>query len=106
MPICSCSGHDDAPGVLSNRAIRPSPWQAFFTAASMVGVINSVVGGAAVAIAVGAITGAPLGIAAGVGGIAAIASFAGLRSYETALLEAGAAGHREVLLPSRPQPDR
>jgi hypothetical protein len=96
------SGHDDAPGVLSNMALRPSPWQAFFTAASMVGVIDSVVGGAAVAVAVGAVTEATLGIAAGIGGVAAIASFVLLRRYETTLLEAGAAGHGEVLFPSAP----
>ena len=94
------SAHDDAPGVLSNMALRPSPWQSFFTAASMVATINSVVGGAAVAIAVGAIFGAPLGVASALGGVAAIASFVVLRRYETALLEAGAAGHGEVLFPS------
>jgi hypothetical protein len=94
------SDHDDAPGVLSNMALRPSRWQAFFTAASMVAVINSVVGGAAVAIAVGAVSAAPLGLAAGVGGIAAIVSFGVLRRDETALLEAGAAEHGQVLFPS------
>jgi hypothetical protein len=93
-------GHDDAPGVLSNMALRPSPWQSFFTMASMVAVINSVVGGAAVALAIGAVSSAPLGIAAAVGGVAAVASFALLRRYETRLLEAGAAEHGEVLFPS------
>ncbi|HSD24786.1 MAG TPA: hypothetical protein VLB79_10720 [Solirubrobacterales bacterium] len=94
------SGNDDAPGVLSNMALRASPWQSFFTAASMVATINSVVGGAAVAIAVGAVSDAPLGIASAIGGIAAIASLVALRRYETGLLEAGAAGHGEVLFPS------
>jgi hypothetical protein len=94
------SGYDDAPGVLSNMALRPSPWQSFFTMASMVAVINSVVGGSAIAIAVGAISAAPLGVAAGIGGAAALLSFAGLRRYETRLLEAGAAEHGEVLFPS------
>ena len=50
------SGYDDARGVLANMGLRPSRWQIFFTTASMVTVINSVVGGSAVAIAVGAIT--------------------------------------------------
>ncbi len=94
-------GHDDAPGVLSNMAIRPSPWQAFFTMASMVGVINSVVGGGAIALAVGAISGAPLGVCAGIGGAFALVSFAGLRRYETRLLEAGAAEHGDILFPSQ-----
>jgi hypothetical protein len=95
------SGHDDAPGVLANMALRPSRWQAFFTAASMVGVINSVVGGAAVALAIGAVSDAPLGVASAIGGVAAIASFVALRRYEIALLEAGAAEHGEVLFPSK-----
>jgi hypothetical protein len=94
------SAHDDAPGVLGNMALRPGPFQQFFTAATMVAVINSVVGGAATAIAVGAISDAPLGIAAGIGGVAAIASFLLLRRYEDALLETGAAEHDEVLFPS------
>jgi hypothetical protein len=93
-------GHDDAPGVLANMALRPSRWQSYFTAASMVGAINSVVGGAAVALAVGAVSDAALGVASAIGGVVAIASFALLRRYEISLLEAGAAGHREVLFPS------
>jgi hypothetical protein len=99
------SGNDDPPGVLWNMALRPSPWQSFFTAASMVGVINSVVGGSAVAIAVGAFTDAPLGFAAGIGGVAAILSFAALRRYEVRLLEAGATTHGETLYPTPPGGD-
>jgi hypothetical protein len=94
------SAHDDAPGVLSNMALRPSPWQSFFTMASMVAVINSVVGGSAVAIAVGAVSDAPLGIATAIGGAFAVLSFAALRRYETRLLDIGAAEHGEVLFPS------
>jgi len=94
------SGNDDAPGVLSNMALRPSPWQAFFTAASMVGVINSVIGGSAVALAVGAVSDALLGVAAGIGGLAALVSFVLLRRYEQRLLDAGASEHGEVLFPS------
>jgi hypothetical protein len=56
--------------------------------------------GAAVAVAVGAIFDAPLGIASAIGGTAAIASFILLRRYETGLVEAGAGGHGKVLYPS------
>jgi hypothetical protein len=59
------SAHDDAPGVLANMGIKRAAWQAYFTTPSMVAVINSVVGGSAVAIAVGAIGDPPLGVARG-----------------------------------------
>jgi hypothetical protein len=65
----------------------------------MTAVTNSVVGGGAVAIAVGAIFGLPLGVATGLGGLAAIASLAALRRFETRYLSAGL-GELEVLFPS------
>jgi hypothetical protein len=98
------SAHDDAIGVLANMGIRRSTWQAYFTTPTMVALINSVVGGGAVAIAAGAITDGPLGVAAGIGGLVAIASFAALRSFETRYLQAGV-GELEILFPS-PQPRR
>ena len=71
------SAHDDAVGVLANMGITHSTWQAYFTTPSMVAVINSVVGGSAVAIAVGAIAGPPLGVAAGIGALVAVISVSG-----------------------------
>jgi hypothetical protein len=96
------SAHDDAIGVLANMGIRRSTWQAYFTTPTMVAVINSVVGGGAIAIAVGAVSDAPLAIAAGVGGLVAIVSLAAMRRFETRYLQA-ALGELEVLFPS-PQP--
>jgi hypothetical protein len=96
------SAHDDAIGVLANMGIRRSTWQAYFTTPTMVAVINSVVGGGAIAIAIGAVSDAPLGIAAGVGGLVAIVSLAAMRRFETRYLQA-ALGELEVLFPS-PQP--
>jgi hypothetical protein len=93
------SAHDDAIGVLANMGIRHSTWQAYFTTPTMVAVINSVVGGSAVAIAVGAIADPPLGIAAGIGGLVAIVSLAAMRRFETRYLEAGI-GELDVLFPS------
>jgi hypothetical protein len=93
------SAHDDATGVLANMGIRRSTWQAYFTTPSMVAVINSVVGGSAVAIAVGAIADPPLGITAGIGGLVAIVSLAALRRFETRYLQAGV-GEVEILFPS------
>ena len=80
------SGYDDARGVLANMGLRPSRWQIFFTTASMVTVINSVVGGSAVAIAIGAITDAPLGVSAAIGVVVAIVSIVALRRHEQRML--------------------
>ncbi len=68
------TGHDDALGVVANMGIRPTRWQLYFTTASMIGVINSVVAGTAVALLVGIAADAPLGIAAAAGGVVALAS--------------------------------
>jgi hypothetical protein len=96
------SAHDDASGVLANMGIKHAAWQAYFTTPSMVAVINSVVGGSAVAIAVGAIADPPLGVAAAIGGLVAIVSLAALRRFETRYLQAGV-GELDILFPS-PQP--
>lgn len=62
-------------------------------------MINSVVGGAAVAIAAGSVTSAPLGICTAVGGVAAIFSLLRLMRIENRMYhEMG--GFSEVLFPS------
>jgi hypothetical protein len=66
------SAHDDALGVVSNMAVRPSPWQLYFTNATSIAAVNAVVGGGAVALAVGIATGAPLGVSVAIGGAFAI----------------------------------
>jgi hypothetical protein len=45
------SGHDDGRGVFENAAVPPEGRKQFFTFATVVAVINSVVGGSAIAIA-------------------------------------------------------
>jgi hypothetical protein len=76
------SGHDDGRGVFANA------------------VINSVVGGSAVAIALGAFVNASLGVAAGAGGVVAIVSVAALLRFADRLLDARTGGV-EALFPSR-----
>jgi len=93
------SAHDDAIGVLRNMGIRRSAWQAYFTTPTMIAVLNSVVGGSAVAIAVGAISDAPLGVGAGHGGVVARVSLVLMRNFETRYLRAGV-GELEILFPS------
>jgi hypothetical protein len=93
------SGHDDALGVMRNMGVSLERRQQYFTTGSMIAVINSVVGGAAVAIAIGTFTGAPLGVSTGVGGVAAIISLVQLLRREDRMYhEMG--GFTEVLFPS------
>jgi hypothetical protein len=92
------SGHDDPLGVITNMGLEPSPYRLLFTASMMVATVNSVVGGAAVAVLAG-VLGAPLGVAAALGGLAAIASVVVLRRWDRILHER-AATRTEVLFPS------
>jgi hypothetical protein len=95
------SGHDDAMGVMRNMGVALERRQQFFTTGSMIAVINSVVGGAAIAIAVGTFSEAPVGVCAGVGGVAAIVSMLCLLRIENRMYhEMG--GFTETLFPSPP----
>jgi hypothetical protein len=93
------SGHDDAMGVMQNMGVALERRQQFFTTGSMIAVINSVVGGAAIAIAIGAFTDAPLGLCAGVGGVVAIISLVLLMRTESRMYRA-MGGFAESLFPS------
>jgi hypothetical protein len=93
------SGHDDAMGVIQNMGVSLERRQQYFTTGTMIAVINSVVGGAAIAIAVGTFTSAPLGICTGIGGVFAIISVARMmRAENRKYHEMG--GFTEVLFPS------
>jgi hypothetical protein len=93
------SANDDALGVMRNMGVSLQRRQQYFTTGSMIAVINSIVGGGAVAIAVGALTGAPLGVCTGAGGVAAIVSLVSLMKMENRMYhEMG--GFSEALFPS------
>lgn len=47
-------GHDDAQGALANMGISLSPWRPFFSVASVIAVINSMVAGAFIGVALDA----------------------------------------------------
>jgi len=69
-------GHDDVYGVLANMGIgKPAQWQLYLTLATMVAVVNSVVGGTTVALAAG-VLGASLAVSVLAGGVALVASLA------------------------------
>jgi hypothetical protein len=95
------SGHDDGRGVFANAALPPEGRRHYFSFATVVAVINSVVGGSAIAIALGAIAGASLGVAAAAGGLVAIASLALLLRHADRLLDERT-GRTESLFPSPP----
>jgi hypothetical protein len=70
-----------------------------FSFATVVAIINSVIGGSAVAIAAGAL-GAPLGAAAAIGGVVAIVSVLGWVRLAARLLSRRTGGI-EPMFPSR-----
>jgi hypothetical protein len=97
------SGHDDAAGVFANMGLPIENRSPVFAFSSAIAVINSVVGGAAAAIALGALVDAPLGVAAGVGVCAAIVSAVAWVRYADRLLDASAARTKPLFpSPSRP----
>jgi hypothetical protein len=96
------SAHDDPPGVLSSTALSPRRYEGrlpFFAFSSAVAVINSVIGGAAVAVALGAGVDASHGVAAAGGGVVAIISVVGWIEYSDRLFTARA-NEVEPMFPS------
>jgi hypothetical protein len=93
------SGHDDGAGVFENMGLASENRSPLFAFSSAIAVINSVVGGGAAAIALGVLVDAPLGVAAGVGGVVAIVSAIAWLRYALRLLDASAA-RTEPLFPS------
>ena len=98
-------GNDDPLGVVRNMAVQPSPWQLYFTNAMMIAVLNAVVGGGALALAVGVATGAPLGVSAAIGGLFALAYLARATHWEKRYHQT-AADRLEVEFPSPDPPSR
>ena len=93
------SGHDDGAGVFANMGLAAEKRSPLFAFSSAIAVINGVVGGSTVAIALGALADAPIGLAAAAGAVAAIASVVGWVRYSLRLLAASAA-RTEPLFPS------
>jgi hypothetical protein len=93
------SAHDDPPGVLETTALPTGGRLPYFAFSSAIAVINSVVGGAAIAVALGGIADVSLGLAAGIGGAVAIVSVVAWIRYADRLFNARAA-EIEPLFPS------
>jgi predicted small integral membrane protein len=93
-------GHDDVYGVLANMAMsRPSRWQLYFTLASMVAVVDSVVGGTTLALVTGKMLGAPILVAVAAGISLAAASLFG-HFHVQQRMHVDARGEADVLFPS------
>ena len=90
------SGHDDGRGVFANMSLMVENRTPLFAFSSAIAVINGVVGGSAVAIALGALADVSLGLATAAGAIAAIGSIVGWIRYALRLLAASAAEVRPL----------
>ena len=93
------SGYDDGHGVFANAAVPSEGRRQYFTFATMVAVINSVVGASAIAIALNAIVDAPLWVSTSVGGVVGLLSLALLLRHADRLLERRA-GSTESIFPT------
>ena len=81
------SGHDDGAGVFANAAVPVEGRRQWFSFATVVAVIDSVVGGSAIAIAIGVIFDAPLGVCAAAGGAVGLLSLVLLLRHAEHLLQ-------------------
>jgi hypothetical protein len=92
------AGHDDAPGVLRNMGLTPSRHQLYFTASSAIAVVNSVVGGGALGIAVWVALDASLAAASIAGLVSFAVSVTAHLRWSRRRLEAGVPA--DILFPS------
>jgi hypothetical protein len=92
------SGNDDAVGVMANMGMAVSPRQLYFTAAIAVAVVDAVIGGAAVALAVGIAFDTSLAVAVVIGAVTAVIVVSAALRYQQTRREAGTL--HPVLFPS------
>jgi hypothetical protein len=86
------SGHDDGEGVFSNMSVPAEGRSQYYTFATVVSVVAGVVGGTAVAIALGAFADASLAVAAAAGATTAVGSVVAVARQASAILESRTAG--------------
>jgi hypothetical protein len=92
-------GHDDVRGVLNNMGMpRPSRWQLYFTLATMVAVLDAVVGGSAVAFLAG-VLGVATWLAVVLGAVASSVSAVSMVRWQ-ARFHRSAGDTTETLFPS------
>lgn len=84
------SGHDDAAGVFRNMGIAPDKRSPAFAFSTAIAIVNAVVGGSVVALAVTALVEPPIGFAVGAGLASAAASVIGWTRHASRMLTAAA----------------
>jgi uncharacterized membrane protein YkgB len=92
-------GNDDVAGVFANMATSPSRAQLLYGSATTVGVVNSVVGGAGVALLIGAVADVSPGLAVACGALAAAVLTLAHLAYERRTFSRAFAG-MEVAFPT------
>jgi hypothetical protein len=97
------SGNDDEAGVNENLGLKPEGHAPIFVFSSAVSIINGVVGGAAIALALGALAGVSLGVATLAGAVAAIASIVGWIRYSDVVYRERALRVRPVFPSTAPR---
>jgi hypothetical protein len=73
--------NDDALGVLTNMGLRVTPVQLYLTNSFAIAIVTAVLAGSTIALAVGVVTGAPLGANVAAGALAAIGAVAALMRF-------------------------
>jgi hypothetical protein len=95
-------GNDDVAGVFANMATSPTRAQLLYSAATTIGVVNSVVGGSGLALLIGAITDASPGVAVACGAVTAAGLAVAHLAHERRTFTRAFAG-MDVLFPSTKQ---
>jgi hypothetical protein len=93
------SGHDDAAGVFASMGLPLEGRKQFFTIGTVVAIINSVVGGSAIALAARTVASASLAVAVAVGAAVAIISMTASLRVAARLIKKLVSEH-EALFPS------
>ena len=73
--------NDDALGVLTNMGLRVTPVQLYLTNSFAIAIVTAVLAGSTIALAIGVVSGAPLGVDVAAGAVGAIGAVMGLMHF-------------------------
>jgi hypothetical protein len=98
-------GHDDAAGVFRNMGIAPDKRSHAFAFSTAIAIVNAVVGGSVVALALAALAQAPIGVPVVAGVVVVAASVIGWTRYATRILTTAASASTPLSPTPRPRPE-
>jgi hypothetical protein len=98
-------GHDDAAGVFRNMGIAPDKRSHAFAFSTAIAIVNAVVGGSVVALALAALAQPPIGVTVAVGVVVAAASVVGWTRHASRILTAAARASTPISPTPRPPTD-